>query len=57
VLAIRAFDPGKALVQVTAFKVLSHHLRDYRTVKLILLLEKFVIARFELEKVVIEEFP
>ena len=41
-MAVRAFNSSEALVKISAFKILSHHMGDYRAVKPILLLEKFI---------------
>ncbi len=49
-MAVRALDASKALMEVTTFKVFIQYMRDYRTVKPILPLKKLVIALFELKK-------
>ena len=56
-MAIGAFNTGEALVKIPAFKILSHNMRDYRAVKPILLLKKFVIGLLEFNKIAIEELP
>jgi len=56
-MAIGAFNTGEALVKIPAFKILSHNMRDYRAVKPILLLEKFVIDLLKFNKIAIEELP
>jgi len=56
-MAIGAFNAGEALVKISAFKILSHNMRDYRAVKPILLLEKFIIDLLKFNKIAIEEFP
>ncbi len=44
-------------MKITTFEIFIHYMRYNRTVKTILLLEKLVIAFFELEKVVIKKLP
>ncbi len=56
-LAIRAFDTSEALMQIAAFKIFINYMRYNRSVKAILLLEKFVISPLKFNKVTIEEFP
>ena len=56
-MAIWAFNACEALVKITAFKVFIHYMRYYRTIKPVLLLKKFAIAFFELNKVAIQKFP
>jgi hypothetical protein len=56
-MAIRAFYSGKSLIKISAFKILSHNMRDYWAVKPILLLEKFIIDLLKFVKITIEEFP
>jgi hypothetical protein len=56
-LTIRAFDTGEALMQITAFKIFINYMRYSRSVKSILLLEKFVISVLKFNKVTIEELP
>lgn len=38
-MTIGAFNPSKSLVEISAFKILSNYMRDYRAVKPVLLLE------------------
>jgi hypothetical protein len=56
-MAIGAFNSSEALVKISAFKILSHHMRDYRAEKPILLLEKFIIDLLKFNKMAIQEFP
>ncbi|WP_228853941.1 hypothetical protein [Desulfomarina profundi] len=56
-MTVKALGASKALMEVTTFKVFIHYMRDYRTVKPILLLKKLVIALFEIKEVAIQEFP
>lgn len=57
VLAIRAFDTSKALMQIAAFKIFINYMRYNRSVKAILLVAKFVISPLKFNKMAIEEFP
>ncbi len=56
-MAIGAFYSGEPLVKISTLKILSNHMRDYRAVKPILLLEKFVIGLLKFYKIAIEELP
>jgi hypothetical protein len=56
-MAIRAFYPREAFAEISAFKIFSYYMGNYRTVETVLLLEKIVIALLELKKVVIEQLP
>jgi len=57
VMAVRAFDPCEALMQIAAFKILSHHMRNYRAVKSKFFLEEFVVDLIKCTKMTIEELP
>jgi len=54
VITVGTFYSGEALMKITALKIFSHHMRDYQAVESILLLEKFVIALFKINKMTIQ---
>ncbi len=49
-MAIGTFNASESLVEISAFKIFVHYMRDYRAVKSILLLEKFVIGLLKFKK-------
>ena len=56
-MAIRAFYPREAFAEVSALKILSYYMGNYRPVETVLLLEKMVIALLVLKKVAIKQLP
>ena len=56
-MAVWAFNASESLMQITTFKIIRNHMRDYRPVKSILHLEKFIVALFKIYKMTIQKLP
>jgi hypothetical protein len=57
VLAIGAFDAGKAFAKIATIEVFANDMRNDLPIKTVSLLEEIVITLLELEKVMIEKLP
>ena len=54
---IRAPDPGKAFLQVSALQVVMYYMVHYGTEEAVLFLTALVIVCFELLVVIVQDFP
>jgi hypothetical protein len=56
-VAIRATNSGKPLIQIPAFQKFLYYMGNYRPIKTIFLGKKFIIAFFELVKMLVKKLP